>query len=369
MPRFPGRAKKRIPGGAWLALLFLLALALFAARSGVDFGGLPVGASPSPAVPGEGAILAYFTAPGRPEALDGAERPGEALASAIRRARKSVDVAVYAFDLWSAREALLDAHRRGLGVRLVVDGDHLVGEEIQALAEAGIAIRGDGREGLMHDKFALIDRFEVWTGSMNFTWRDANESENNLVRIRSARLAENYLAEFEEMFEGGRFGPASPANTPYPVFALDGSRLETYFSPEDGTAARLVQIIRQAQESVCFLAYSFTSAEIAEALLERARAGLQVTGVFDEQQARSNAGAQFERLLEAGLPVRLDGNPGSMHHKVLVIDERIVVTGSYNFSESAEERNDENTLIIHDSAIAALYQAEFERVFAQASIR
>ena len=58
------------------------------------------------------------------------------------------------------------------------------------------------------------------------------------------------------------------------------------------------------------------------------------------------------KLREAGLDVRLDGNPANMHHKVFIIDGHIVITGSYNFSRSAEERNDENTLIIHDPAIA-----------------
>jgi phosphatidylserine/phosphatidylglycerophosphate/cardiolipin synthase-like enzyme len=61
--------------------------------------------------------------------------------------------------------------------------------------------------------------------------------------------------------------------------------------------------------------------------------------------------------------VRLDGNPKSMHHKVIIIDGQIVVTGSYNFSKSAKTRNDENTLILHNSEIAKLYLDEFERVW------
>ena len=91
-----------------------------------------------------------------------------------------------------------------------------------------------------------------------------------------------------------------------------------------------------------------------------------VRGVFDESQAKGNLGGEYERLLENGLNVRLDGNPRGMHHKVILIDDRIVITGSYNFSNNAKTRNDENTLIVYSAEIAALYRQEFERVWREA---
>jgi phosphatidylserine/phosphatidylglycerophosphate/cardiolipin synthase-like enzyme len=309
----------------------------------------------------------YFTEPGDGEAMNFRGGPDSALAEAIRRARLSVDLAIYELDLWSVRDALKDAYRNGVLVRVVTESDNRDNPEIQALVEEGIPVVGDEREGLMHDKFAILDRREVWTGSLNLTTGSAYRSNNNLLRIRSPELAENYLVEFEEMFTGGRFGPDSPANTPNPVISIGETRLETYFSPEDGTEERLVALIRGAQESVYFLAYSFTSDEIGSALLDRARAGVEVTGVLDESQARTNSGGEYDRLREAGLDVFLDGNPENMHHKVILIDEQVVVTGSYNFSASADERNDENTLIVHDPQVAALYRAEFEKVLAEAS--
>ena len=114
------------------------------------------------------------------------------------------------------------------------------------------------------------------------------------------------------------------------------------------------------------LAFSFTSDDLAAALIERARAGVEVRGVFDESQVKSNTGGEFDALRQAGLSIYLDGNQDKMHHKVIVIDGKIVITGSYNFSASAETRNDENLLIIHSPALAAQYLAEFERVLAQA---
>jgi len=308
----------------------------------------------------------YFSDPGGPTSKTLRGGPDRSLATAIRQARASVDVAVYQLDLWSLRDALIDAHRRGIAVRMVTDSDNLDEAEVQQMKEAGIPVLGDRREGLMHNKFVVIDRQEVWTGSMNFTINDVYRNDNNLVRFRSAQLAQDYTAEFEEMFVEDHFGPGLPANTPHPSVSLEGSLVEVFFSPDDGVEQRLVDLVEAAQESVYFLAFSFTSDELATAMLERAHDGVTVAGVFEASQYQTNSGTEFDHFVKAGLDVRLDGNPDNMHHKVILIDERIVVTGSYNFSYNAETRNDENLLIIHDSGIALLYLAEFKRVFVQA---
>lgn len=342
---------------AILLLLFLSACLPQAPLPGAPF--------PTPNQPDNWYSI-YFTDPTGPAAETLRGGPDAALAQAIAAARVSVDLAIYDFDLWSLRDALLAAQRRGVSVRLVVESDNFDEPEIQELIDAGIPVLGDRREGLMHDKFAIIDRQEVWTGSMNFTVNGAYRNDNNLLRLRSTRLAADYLAEFEEMFVEDAFGPGSPANTPYPSLVVDGTRVEVYFSPEDDTAARLVELVADARESVYFLAYSFTADDLSTALLARAPAGVTISGVFEESQYRSNTGAEFERLLSGGLDVRLDGNPRNMHHKVLIIDQQIVVTGSYNFSASAAERNDENTLVIHNAGIAAAYLEEFQRIYAAA---
>jgi phosphatidylserine/phosphatidylglycerophosphate/cardiolipin synthase-like enzyme len=286
----------------------------------------------------------------------------EILADDIRQARLNVDVAIYNFNLWSLRDALIAASRNGVSVRVVTESDNLDSAETQELIEAGIPVLGDRRESLMHNKFVIIDHLVVWTGSMNFTTHGAYLNDNNLIRLRSSRLAENFIMEFEEMFIQDFFGNDTLENTPHPDLTIDGVRVETYFSPDDGTAARIVDLIQEAQQSVYFMAYSFTSDEIASALISKASQGVAVAGVFEETQYYSNIGTEFDRLLDAGLDVHLDGNLRNMHHKVIIIDEQIVITGSYNFSASAEESNDENTLIIHSSEIGKAYTAEFGRV-------
>ena len=314
----------------------------------------------------DGQTEVFFSDPDHPNADRYRGGPDEALAEAILNAEFSVDAALYDLNLWSIRDALLAVRDAGVQVRIVAESDNLDEAEFQELEQAGIEILGDRRESLMHNKFVVIDGMEVWTGSMNFTVNGAYRNDNNLVHIRSSKLAENYKSEFEEMFVDDMFGDNAVPQTPNPSLSIDGVTVETSFSPDDGTADQIIHAIQSAEESINFLAFSFTSDPIAEALLARAADGVTVTGVFEQSQYNSNTGTEYDNLLNAGLDVRLDGNSNNMHHKVFIIDSDIVITGSYNFSRSAEERNDENTLIIHDSEIAALYLAEFERVFVKA---
>jgi phosphatidylserine/phosphatidylglycerophosphate/cardiolipin synthase-like enzyme len=266
--------------------------------------------------------------------------------------------------LWSLRDALINAHRRGVVVRMVTESDNMDEQEVQEIKEAGIKVLGDRQEGLMHDKFVIIDRSDVWTGSMNFTTGGGYLDNNNLIRLRSSKLAEDYTHEFEQMFIDDHFGANKAPGTPNPAVTVNGSLIEVYFSPEDGTLEHILAAVNNAQQSIYFMAYSFTSDELADALIERAKAGVTVMGVFDKDQYHSNAGTEFDTLHNAGIDIWLDGNPRLMHHKVIIIDNQIVITGSYNFSNNAEHNNDENTLIIHNQDIAAQYLAEFQQIYA-----
>lgn len=309
----------------------------------------------------------YFTDPFNPAAWREEGGPDKPLTAAIDKARLSVDVAAYSVSLYSLQAALIRAHNRGVPVRMVMESDNMFDSVPQALMDAGIPIVGDQREGLMHDKFVIIDRSEVWMGSMNFTTSGTYADNNNLVRIHSTKVVEDYTVEFEEMFKDDFFGPDAIAQTPNPRVTVDSVPLEVYFSPDDHVARRIVELLRGAQHSIYFMAYSFTANDFGEIIRQKARDGLTISGVMDESQVKSNKGTEFTPFTEAGLPVYLDGNAdGLLHHKVFIIDEQIVITGSYNFSASAERTNDENVVIFFDSQIASQYLAEFRRVEAEA---
>ena len=86
---------------------------------------------------------------------------------------------------------------------------------------------------------------------------------------------------------------------------------------------------------------------------------------MEESQVQAT-GSETPRLRQAGIDIRLDSNSNNMHHKVILIDEAIVILGSYNFTGSAEEKNDENVLILHDPALASQFLIEFERIYRSA---
>jgi len=347
-----------------LVLLFLLT-ACFPSKQPVlpTWTAAPSFTSPEPT---NSWLEIHFTNPAAPQAANFEGGPDVALATAIDKARLSLDMAAYSLNLWSIRDALIHAHQRGAVVRLVMESDNMDNQEIQEIQDAGITVTGDQREGLMHNKFVVIDHADVWTGSMNYTTSGTYEDNNDLILIHSTQVAQDYTTEFNEMFEKNMFGPDTLANTPYPSVTIDGTRVEIYFSPDDGVAAKILSLIKSAQKSIYFLAYSFTANELGNAIRQRAADGLTVAGVMDDGQINSNLGTEYDPFMQAGLDVRRDGNPGLMHHKVLIIDRSIVVTGSYNFSASAETSNDENVVIIHSADAAESYLAEFQRVYDQA---
>ncbi len=308
----------------------------------------------------------YFTDPQSPLASQKTGGVDGPLAAAIDSARLTVDIAIYSLSLNSIRDALISAHNRGVQVRMVMESDNLDRTDPQKLKDAGIPILGDRREGLMHDKFVVIDNSEVWLGSMNFTDSGGYTDNNNLMRIRSVKMAENYTREFEEMFVDDKFGDNVVAETPTPRVTLDGTPIDVYFSPDDGVQASFVDLVNNATQSIYFMAFSFTADEIGEAVRARAQDDVVVAGVMETEQVNSNIGTEFDPFRQAGLDVLRDGNEGQMHHKVMIIDEKIVVFGSYNFTNSAETKNDENLIVIYNEDIAAQFKAEFQRVYQQA---
>ena len=185
-----------------------------------------------------------------------------------------------------------------------------------------------------------------------------------MLRFVSRQLAADYTNEFAQMFDG-RFGTSKRSATPYSQVRLGKSHIEVYFSPEDGVAKYVLARLAAARKSIHFMTFSYTEDKISDAMIAKVKAGLVVRGVFESQNAHGS-GADFNRLKHGGVDVLEDGNCYILHHKAIVIDERTVITGSYNFTSSAEKDNDENLVIVDDLQLARAYLDEFERVYAQA---
>lgn len=286
----------------------------------------------------------------------------------VSRARTSVDVAAFDLDLPQLVDALIAARRRGVQVRVVIDSENLTDPAVAMLTgrmqDRRIPVVFDRRAPFMHNKFVVIDRAIVWTGSWNLTENCTFRNNNNAIRIESRRIAASYHDEFEQMHMG-RFGGTKHSDSERLATQTADDRISIYFSPQDKALPIVLDHIEHARSTIVFMAFSLTSAPITDALINAVERRVRVSGVVERRNARGT-GSVFAQLSEHGVDILEDGNCYNMHHKVMVIDDEIVITGSYNFTDNAENTNDENLVIIHDATIARFFLSEYERIRQQA---
>lgn len=364
----PSRTKTLLSGGlAMTAVLAVTLLWTLRACTGTNLNLFDEGDPPGSAIV-EGTARAgwyqlFFTTPEEMPTWSGGL--DEILAADIDRAQNNIDIAAYDLDLESVTGALVRAHHRGVEVRMLIEGDNIDVDPLGDLINAGIPVVEDGRSALMHNKFVVIDGHITWTGSWNLTDTGTYRNNNNAIRILSGEMAANYTYEFKEMFLDGAFGPTSPADTPHRRLVLEGTRIETFFAPEDEAMDEVILVVSRASESIRFMAFSFTDDDLGLAMRERAAAGVLVEGVF-ESRGTSSEYSEFGAMQEVGLSVFPDGNPALLHHKVIIVDASIVILGSFNYTSSADQENDENMLVIYSPEIAAQFLNEFNTVITQA---
>jgi len=132
-----------------------------------------------------------------------------------------------------------------------------------------------------------------------------------------------------------------------------------YFSPKGGCTDAIIKELDNAKISILVQAYSFTSAPIAKALLIALKRGVKVEVILDKSQ-RTEKYSSADFLVNSGIPTKIDGAHAIAHNKVMIIDGENVITGSFNFTRAAEEKNAENLLVIRDKALAQKYTKNWE---------
>ncbi len=277
----------------------------------------------------------------------------------ITNAKKNIYLAIYGFSNDRIRDAIIVAFKKGVDTKIVTDDSQLDSENITILRDEGIEIIDDKNPyALMHHKFLIIDESVVWSGSANYSYYAFYKNNENLVKIKSQKIAKVYLDEFKELYDHKDIEGA-----------YISSSLEIYFSPEDDFEQRLLELIENAKESIDFLAFAFTNKNLSDALKMKFDQGVKIRGVFDKKQ---NDGflkkySKYNTLLAHKIDVKLDGNRQTMHNKIFIIDKKTVVTGSYNFTIKANEENNENAIIVHNREFASRYESEFEDIFSLAN--
>ena len=205
-------------------------------------------------------------------------------------------------------------------------------------------------KGYMHHKFCVLDQHTVLTGSTNPTENGVRKNDNNLLVIESRTIAYRYLAEFEQL------GKTKRRIAPRYI-QLPDALVQVLFCPQERCEDAVVAAINDAEHSVQFMTFSFTSDPIGEAVLAAADRGVLVEGVMEKRQ-----NSQYSEYALLSQWTVWDSNPATMHHKVFIIDNTTVITGSMNPTWSGGHRNDENLLIIQDEHLAREFLEEFARV-------
>jgi phosphatidylserine/phosphatidylglycerophosphate/cardiolipin synthase-like enzyme len=146
------------------------------------------------------------------------------------------------------------------------------------------------------------------------------------------------------------------------VPGFSGTVTEVYFSPNGGCQEVIIKKIETATSTIDIAMYYFTSIPIAEALVKAEKRGVEVRMYLDKSQKKGKW-SKGSYLAKNGAEIRYKKGSGLMHHKFAVIDGKVVITGSYNWTKAAEVRNDENLLVIYDEGIVKRYLRKFKELW------
>src|SRR5262249_32084253 len=133
------------------------------------------------------------------------------------------------------------------------------------------------------------------------------------------------------------------------------AKIQVCFSPEGNCEKLVIGAIQSAKKQILVQAYSFTSPSIAQALIDAHNRGITVKILFDQTQLKAHH-SQIPAFQKAGIPIKVDKTAGLAHNKVILIDHSVILTGSYNWTRAANNKNAENLLLIHDSSLASIYE-------------
>jgi hypothetical protein len=292
-------------------------------------------------------------------------------------AQSTLDICVYNASSGIIANAINAAYDRGVSVRYIADDDAANMMLSNLNPNIPIVYRDPSPAGIMHNKFIIIDANSTnnsWIlgGSTNWTTpSNLLNDYNNMIFIQDEAIAKAYTLEFEEMW-GGVFGTHKLDNTPH-KFITDGKLIEVYFSPSDQTTSYILETIEKVDKTLEFGLLSFTRDDLGQAVIDKdIQFGVNVRGIIEQENV---TGSEFSTLVNANVNVRShQGVSHQLHHKYMIADanypadDPTVLTGSHNWSNNAENNSDENTLIIHDHAIANIYLQEFERRWCELSV-
>ena len=283
----------------------------------------------------------------------------------IDGAKRSLRIAVQELDSISIAEAIMRARRRGVSVQITLELDYLrshyakkkpfeAGGQYEmnrkiycALLRTAIPVKLDTNTHLFHHKFIIRDYKDVLTGSSNFTKTGVSRNLNDLIIIRDKTVARAYNAEFRSLDD-----PCSGINRASREVVVGTIPIKILFSPKDNPEMAIIKEVLKAEKQIDFAIFTFTtSSGIDDILIRLRKLGIKIGGALDTKQATQDWSAT-EGLKAGGITelygVEQRGKVGKQHHKLMVIDQQVIITGSFNYTRAGNELNNENILVIGD---------------------
>ncbi len=297
------------------------------------------------------------------------------LVSRINNAKTSIDIAAYGYsDIPAITKALQSAVNRNIAIRYIYDENFESSKnhykDNDKIIKLSTKYRSDKTNSkaltnmLMHNKFIIFDKQTVYTGSMNLSPSGlSNFDVNSIVIINSKDIAKLYTKEFEHMLNGKFHTNKVKHNTPR-NFKIDSSEVEIYFSPTDKTSIRIIELIKNAKTYVYMPTFLITHTDISNELIKAKERGVDVRIIIDANSINTR-NTKHPKLRENGILVKTENYAGKLHSKLIIIDDTYIISGSMNFSNSGENKNDENLVIIKNSKIAKAHKNFFLYLWTQ----
>ena len=293
------------------------------------------------------------------------------LTNFIDQATNSIYGALHELDLISVAELLKKKSAQGVYVELLLEErwltelDNLAAYQILKSAKNIKVIPDYRKSGLMHNKYLIVDKKYLWTGSANWTFNGFFRNYNDGLLIAHPDIVKQYYKNYLHLANPYFKKRLNKNIYPQVVKLKNKQKITPLFSRFGYSVTERINLaLSQSKREVKFLIFAFSSQSISQQLIKELENGLNVQGVFDNSFESENIlknwkYVPFQGLWQAGANVKYDNEKAKVHHKVFILDKNKVLTGSFNFSKNAEKNNNENLIVLESTKINSLYQKRF----------
>ena len=328
-----------------------------------------------------------------PRNVGGPDNLEQVIIDFINGAQKRLEIAVQELESKPIAQAIIDARKRKVLVKLVLEQSYLKRTPPKddpwspggknepnrgvhdAILRTNIDVKVDYNAGIFHQKFIVKDGEEVLTGSTNFTPTGTNNNLNHIVIVRDKAVAKIYRREFKEI-QQGHFGKLNEGHDSRPTeVTVSNVPIKVLFAPDHNPEMEIMKQMLKARSRIDFAIFTFSkSSGIDDTMLRILDFdNMPIRGAFDGRQGAQDW-SPITQISAKGADlhaVNKGNGVGKLHHKLMVLDDEVVIAGSFNYTGPANQLNDENIIILGDlEAITARQRNAQQKIasFARAEI-